>query len=156
MKKGSEGLGKVKQKKPAPARTPGRVYRWSVLAGQVDYVVGEVQRDFIQRKISVLDLFGEDDVAVAIIARKSSGSVGTYRELPDLKFLGGNSLVIRLNDRDFVQKPIRPTVLGNVLRAVSVENIAVDLVPIPVFAAGELREIAFAETLRRHDVCLFS
>jgi len=29
-------------------------------------------------------------------------------------------------------------------------------VPIPVFAAGELREVAFAESLRRHDVCLFS
>jgi hypothetical protein len=44
--------------------------------------------------------------------------------------------------------------LGNVLRAVGVENVPVDPVPIPVFAAGELREIAFAESLRRHDVPL--
>jgi hypothetical protein len=29
-------------------------------------------------------------------------------------------------------------------------------VAIPVFGAGELCEIAFAESLRRHDVCLFS
>ena len=43
--------------------------RWSVLAWQVDDVVGEVQRDFIQRKIRVLDLLGEYDVVVAIVAR---------------------------------------------------------------------------------------
>ena len=116
----------------------------------MDYIVGKVQRDLIQRKIRVLDLLGEHDIAVAIVARKRSGSVGTHSELPDLKFLGGDSLVVGLNDRDFVQKPIRFTVLGNVLRAVSVENVAVDPVPIPVFAAGELREIGFAESLRRH------
>jgi hypothetical protein len=74
-------------------------------------------------------------------------SVGAYGELPDLKFLGGNSLVVGLNDRDFVQKPIRPTLFGNVSRAVGVENVPVDPVPIPVLAAGELREIAFAESL---------
>jgi hypothetical protein len=91
---------------------------------------------------------------IAIVARKSRGSVGTYGELPDLKFLGGNSLVVGLNDRDFVQKPIRAAVLGNVLRAVGVENVAVDPVPIPGFAAGELREVAFAESLRRHVVPL--
>jgi hypothetical protein len=46
-------------------------------------------------------------------------------------------------------------VLGNVLGAVGVENVRVDLVSIPVFAAGELREVAFAESLRRHAACLF-
>ena len=98
----------------------------------MDYSVGKVQCEFIQRKIRVLDLLGEHDVAVAIVARKRSGLVGTYGELPDLKVFGGNGLVVRLNDRDFVQKPIRSTVLGNVLRAVGVENVAVDPVPIPV------------------------
>jgi hypothetical protein len=43
-------------------------------------------------------------------------------------------------------------VLGNVLRAVGVENVTIDPMPIPIFTAGELREIAFAESLRRHDV----
>jgi len=133
---------------------PARAERWSILAWQVDDVVGEVQSDLIQRKIGVLDFLGEHDLAVAIVARKHSGSVGAYGELPDLKFLGGNSLVVGLNDRDFVQKPIRSTVLGNVLRAVGVENVAVDPVPIPVLAAGELREIVLAESLRRHVVPL--
>jgi hypothetical protein len=71
------------------------------------------------------------DIAIAIVARQRSGPVGTYGELPELKSLGGNSLVVGLNDRDFVQKPIRPTVFGNVLRAIGVENVAVDPVPIP-------------------------
>ena len=53
-----------------------------------------------------------------------------------------------------IQKPIRSAVLGNVLRAVGVENVAVDPVPIPSFAAGKLREIACAESLRRHVVPL--
>ena len=59
-----------------------------------------------------------------------------------------------LNDRDFVQKPIRSAVLGNMLRAVGVENVAVNRVSIPVVAAGELRQFGFAESLRRHDVPL--
>ena len=121
----------------------------------MDHVVGEIQCDFIQRKIGVLDLLGEHDIAVAIVARKRGASVGTHDELPDLKFFGGDSLVVGLNDRDFVQKPIRPTVLGNVLRAVGVENVAVDPVPIPAFAAGELREVALAESLRRHVFASF-
>jgi len=99
----------------------------------MDHVVSEIKRDFIQREIRVLDLLGEHDVAIAIVARKRSGSVGTYGELPDLEFLGGDSLVVGLNDRDFVQKPIRSAVLGNVLRAVRVKNIAVDRMAVPVF-----------------------
>ena len=71
-----------------------------------------------------------------------------------MKFFGGNGLVVRLNDRDFVQKPIRSAVLGNMLRAVGVENVAVDPMPIPIVTPGELREIAFAESLRRHVVPL--
>src|SRR5208282_4259840 len=148
------GISRAQLEKPAPARMPARAWRCSILAGQMDHVVGKIQGDFIQREIGMLDLLREHDVAVAIVARKRSGSVGTYGELPDLKFLGGNSLVVGLNDRDLVQKPICPTVLGNVLCAVGVENVAVDSVPIPVFAAGELREVAFAESLRRHVVPL--
>ena len=140
------------RKKPAPARTPARAWCWSVLARQVDHVVGEIQRDFIQREICVLDRLGEDDIVVAIVARKRGGSVGMYGELPDLKILGGDGLVVRLDDSDFIQKPICTAVLGNVLRAVGVENVAVDPMPIPIVTAGELREIACAESLRRHDV----
>src|SRR5208282_5096774 len=142
------------EKKPAPARTPARAWRWSVLARQVDHVVSEVQRDSIQREIGELNLLGEYDITVAIVARQRCGTVGPHGELPDLKFLGCDSLVVGLNDRDLVQKPIRSTVLGNVLRAVGVENVAVDPVPIPIFTAGKLREIACAESLRRHNVCL--
>ena len=109
----------------------------------MDYIIGKVQFDLIQRKIRVLDLLREDDVAVAIIARKSCGAVGTYGEFPDLEFLGGDSLVVGLNDRDFVQKPIRSTVLGNVLRAVGVENVAVDSVPIGSVVMSRQRWIIF-------------
>jgi hypothetical protein len=68
----------------------------------VDHVIGETQRDFIQREIGVLDVLGEDDIAVAIVARKRGGSVGTHGEFPNLKFFGGDMLVVGLNDRDFV------------------------------------------------------
>src|ERR1700733_14174250 len=150
----SSAVEREVKRKTRPARMPTRVSRCLVLAWQVDYIVGKVQRDLIQRKIRVLDLLGEHDIAVAIVARKRSGSVGTHGELPDLKFLRGDSLVVGLDDRDFVQNPIRSTVVGNVLRAVGVENVPIDPVPIPVFAAGELGEVAFAESLRCHGVCL--
>ena len=121
----------------------------------MDDVVGEIEGDPVQRKIRVLDLLREHEIAVAVIAGERSGPVGPYGELPELKSCGGDSLVIGLNDRDFVEKPIRSAVLGNVLRAVGVENVAVNGVPIPVFAAGELRQVVFAECLRRHVVPLF-
>jgi hypothetical protein len=77
-----------------------------------------------------------------------------HGKFPYLKFLGGNTLVVGLNDRDFVQKPICSAVLENMLRAVGVENVAVNRVSIPVVAAGELRQFGFTESLRRHDVPL--
>jgi hypothetical protein len=40
------------------------------------------------------------------------------------------------------------------LRAVGVENVAVNRVSIPVVAAGKLRQFGFAKSLRRHDVPL--
>ena len=92
----------------------------------------------------MLNVLGEHDVPIAIVAGKRSGSVGIYNELPDLKFLRGDSLVVRLYGGDFVQKPMRPAVLGNVLRAVGIKNVTVDRMPIPTFAAGEMCEIALA------------
>ncbi len=121
----------------------------------MDHVVGEIQRDFIQREIGVLDRLGEHDIGVAIVARKRGGSVGMHREFPDLKFFGGDTLVVGLNDRNLVQKPVCPAVLGNVSGAVGVENVAVDSMPIPIFTAGKLLEIAFAESLRRHVFASF-
>jgi hypothetical protein len=59
----------------------------------VDHVVREIQCGFIQRKIGVLDLLGEHDVSVAIVAAKRSGSVRVYGEFPDLKFLRGEVLL---------------------------------------------------------------
>jgi hypothetical protein len=121
----------------------------------MDHVVREVQCDFVQRKIRALDLLGTHDVAVAIIAGERSGSVGAYGQLPDLEFLGGDSLVVELNDRDFVQEPICATVLCDVLHAVCVEDVTVDPVPIPVFAAGKLREVAFAYSPGRQGLAPF-
>ena len=94
-----------------------------VLARQVDHVVGEVEGNFIQRKVRELDFFREHDVAVAVIAGQRSGPVGTHGEFPDLKFLGGNSFVVRLNDRDFIEEPIRSAMLSQVLRAVGVRTL---------------------------------
>jgi hypothetical protein len=44
----------------------------------MDHVVSEIQRDLVQREIGGFDLLGEHDVAIAIAARKRSGSVGSY------------------------------------------------------------------------------
>jgi hypothetical protein len=121
----------------------------------MDHLVREVQRNFVQGEIRVLDLLGTHDVAVAIIAGERSASVGTYGQLPDLTFLGGDGLVVGLSDRNFVQEPMCATVLGDVLHAFGVENVAVDPVPIPVLAPRKLREVALAESLLRHNVTSF-
>ena len=50
------------------------------------------------------------------------------------------------------QKPIGSAFVGNVFRAVREQDVAVDTVPVPVFGAGELAEISFAEFFCfRHD-----
>ena len=80
----------------------------------MDDVVRELQRDFIQREIRVLDLLREDDVAVAVVAGQRGCTVGADGELPDLKFLGGDALVVGLNDRDLIEKPVGAALVGDV------------------------------------------
>jgi hypothetical protein len=45
-------------------------------------------------KSVLLDVLSEHDVPIAFVAGKRGGSVGMYNELPDLKFIGGDSVVI--------------------------------------------------------------
>ena len=66
-------------------------------------------------------------------------------ELPDLEFLGSDPLVVGLADGDFIEKPVGAAFVGDVFRAVGEQDVAVDAVPVPVFAAGELPEIGFGE-----------
>ena len=57
--------------------------------------------------------------------------------------------------RDRIEKPVGAAFVGDVFRAVGEKDIAVDAVPVPVFGAGELPEIGFAEFRGlRHDVPL--
>jgi hypothetical protein len=67
------------------------------------------------------------------------------KSLPDLEFFSGNSLVVRLNDREFVKEPIGSGFVGDVFGAIGEQHIAVNAVAISLFAAGELCELGFVE-----------
>jgi hypothetical protein len=67
-------------------------------------------------------------VAVAIGASEGGCVVGTYRELPALKFFRGNLLVVGVNKGDFVKEPLGAGCVGNVFRAVREEHLAIGLV----------------------------
>lgn len=108
-----------------------------MLARQIDHVVGEVERDFVEREVRVLDFLRIHDVAVAVVACERGGSIRAYKELPELKLLGGNSLVVGLNEGDFVQEPIGSGGVRNVLRAVRKKHLAIDTVPIPLLGTGD-------------------
>ena len=71
----------VRRTKTRTSEDEARLARCSVLTRQVDYVVGKVQRDLIQRKIGVLDLLGEYDIAVAIVASGGEGRTWTDASL---------------------------------------------------------------------------
>jgi hypothetical protein len=58
-----------------------------------------------------------------------------------LELFGGDVLVVGLNQSDFVEKPIRFAVLGDILGAFGVENASIDGMPVPLFCSGELREV---------------
>src|SRR5207244_12542687 len=111
------GLAALSKKRPAPATT-GAGLVGSVFARQVNHVVGEIQRDLVKREIGEFDFLGVDDVAVAVVAGERCGVVGPDSELPDLALFGGNALVVRLDDGDFIKQPVGAGGVGNVLRAV--------------------------------------
>jgi hypothetical protein len=123
------------------------VLAWSIFTGQVDDVVGEIKRDSFEREIGVRDFFAKDHVLVAVVTGEAGGLVGPNVESPNLELFGGNALVVGLNQRDLVKKPIGFAVLGDMLRALAVENSSVDGMPVPLFCSRELRQVVGAENL---------
>src|SRR5579872_1066734 len=115
----------------------------SVLAWQIDHVIGEPERNLVEREIRVLDLFRENGVAVAVTASERRTSIGADDQLPDLKFLRRNPLVVGLDDGDFVEKPVRAAALGKELRAFAVSHVSVHGMPVLRQRSIELRQVAF-------------
>jgi hypothetical protein len=42
---------------------------------------------------------------------------------PDLKTLGGNGFDVKLRERDFIEQPVSPAAIGNVLDAIGEQGI---------------------------------
>jgi len=55
--------------------------------------------------------------------------ISVHRELPDLEFLGCDALVLRLNDLDLIEEPVRPRLIGDVFGAVVEEYVPVPIPP---------------------------
>src|ERR1035441_9103176 len=77
-----------------PFQTDPRRGRRLVLARQVNDVVHEIKRDFIEREICVLDLLRENDVAVSVATRERGAVVWPDGEFPELKTLRSYALVV--------------------------------------------------------------
>ena len=73
-------------------------------------VVREIQGNLIERKIREFDFLGKHGVAVAVLAVKRGGVVGTDSQFPALKFFRGHGFVARLYQRDFVEHRIEAMV----------------------------------------------
>jgi hypothetical protein len=98
-----------------------------------------------------------DDVAVAVVADQTRGSIGVNRQLPDLEFFGSNVFLETLRDRGGIEKPIGSAFTSDLFGAVRKQDAAVDAVPVPVFGTGEAEvdEIGLCEFGRfRHGVRL--
>jgi hypothetical protein len=48
----------------------------SIFTWQVDYVVGEIERNSFEREICERDLFSENDIAVAVVTGEGGGLLG--------------------------------------------------------------------------------
>lgn len=90
----------------------------SIFRRQENDVVGEVERDRVERKIRELDALRIDDIAVAVIAGEARGTVGIDRQFPDLERFANDRLLVKLRDRDGVEKPVGAAFIGDVFRAV--------------------------------------
>lgn len=112
--------------------------RRSVFAGQQDGVVRNPKGDARHRKIRVVQRLLINGVAVAVLANEGAGVVGIDDQLPALEGLRRHGLFIPLRQRDFVQQPVSPPCVRNMLGPVREQHGAIERVPIPVFGAGEL------------------
>jgi hypothetical protein len=61
--------------------------------------------------------------------------------LPELKLLASNAFFVTLREGDLVEKPIGPASVRHIFRPVRKQHIPHDPVPVPLFAARELRQI---------------
>jgi len=59
-----------------------------------------------------------------------------------------------LRDGDDVEQPVGAAMLGDVLGSIRVADAADESVPVPMFGAGELAEVVFAEGMLGHSVLL--
>ena len=81
--------------------------------------------------------------------------VGPNGQFPDLKLFGRDPRIVRLDQSDFIEKPVGARLIGEVFRAVCEQDVSVDAVPVPGLGAGELIKIGFGELrLRCHAVPL--
>ena len=97
------------------------------------------RRDFGKREVGKFERLFEHLVAVAVLASEDAGlahEIGLQR--PHLKFFGGHALVVRLDERDFVEQPVSAAVIGDMLRSVRENHFAVEACAIPMLAAGKL------------------
>jgi len=73
----------------------------SVFSWEIDHVVREVQRELIERKNPcILICFVKTMFAVTVFAGERGCAVRPDSEFPHLKLLGGDALVVRLDDGD--------------------------------------------------------
>src|SRR5689334_1633863 len=126
------GCEVVEGKGRAFARPPTR----SVFARQVDGVAGEPEGDFGEWKVCEGNVLFVDLPAVSVLTGKDCRVVAFIDfQRPDLERLGGDLLVVRLDDRDLVEQPVSAACIGNVLGTIGEKHLAVNRVPIPFLAA---------------------
>jgi hypothetical protein len=113
----------------------------SVFARQKDGVVGEPERDFGNREVGKIERFLEYLVAVAVLASEDAAMAHEINlERPDLKFFGGNALVVGLDEGDFVQQSVSAAAIGDMLGPVREQHVGIDRAAIPVFGAGKVAQ----------------
>jgi hypothetical protein len=123
----------------------------------MDYVVGEVERDGIEREIGVFDVFAEDGVAVSVTAGESGCVVGMDSQCPNLEFFGSDFFVIGPNESNLVEEPVGSAVFSDVLCSVGVESHSIDGMSIPLFGSRELaRSTASSVFLSCVSDCMFN
>ena len=59
-----------------------------ILAGQVNYVVGEVEFHFVNREVRERDLLRIDGIPIPVVAEHGRATVRVNLQVPDLEFFG--------------------------------------------------------------------
>jgi len=95
----------------------------SILAGQHQGVVAEIEPDARRGEIRPFNLLGVEPVAIAVVADQHGAAASGHHQLPILEILIAEVGSMLLGEGDLIDQPVRSHGVRDVFRALGVDHV---------------------------------